>query len=503
VTLVAVAGVLAGCGAPPAAAPLPSEIRIGFSAFSTSRGEGLRLLSGTLYGESLLTLGWDGQVIPLLAESWEWLDAGRTLRLQLRPGLKFHDGQPVTSQVVSRIIDAQIARLRENSAPGFDYVEKVQPLDERVVVITMSRPDTFLINSLDQLLITEEKDGRSVGTGPFVITPGTPPASGLVAERFAGYHRGPAGIARVKVVPYDTQRSAFTALMRGDVDMVPDVARESVEFLQGASRIDLYPSLRPFYVPLVFSLRHPVFRRVEVRRALSEAIDRDQIVKVAMRGHGRVAQDPVWPHHWAYSAATRAHGYNPEAVRLRLDAMGLPVRPAPAGSNRMASRFRFTCLYWSEDPEFERIALLVQRQLAAVGVDMVLEPVQTVDLSARVGAGNFEAHLFRMNGGRSFASTYYFWHSPEPMHNTMHDSGYSGSDAILERIRVARTDDETRRAVSDLQQQFYDDAPAIFLAWLESTRAVDAQFALGQRNDPDIFAHLWQWRPTGQQQASR
>ncbi len=107
--------------------------------------------------------------------------------------------------------------------------------------------------------------------------------------------------------------------------MLQEVARESVDFFEGASDIRTIASIRPYYIPLVFNLRHPVLRRVDVRRALVEAINRDEIVTQAMRGHGMVADDPIWPYNWAYSAAARRYAYNPAAASLRLDAAGLPV----------------------------------------------------------------------------------------------------------------------------------------------------------------------------------
>lgn len=472
------------------------DLRVGFGAPTPS---GLRILTRLLFAESLLSLGWDGRAVAGLAETWEWQDGGRTLRLRLRPDLKFHDGRPVTAQFAAGLLTRRVED--EKASPvyvgGLEYVEGVSTPDDVTLEVRLSRPDTFLLSALDDLLIMDEP--ASIGTGPFRVSVSEP----RVGLKNSEYHRGPPPIDRVEIVPFDTQRSALAAMMRGEVDMVQEVARESVEFLEGASRIATYTSVRPFYIPLVFNLRHPILRRVEVRRALSDAIDREQIVTDAMRGHGQVAQDPVWPSHWAYSAAASRHTYNPEAARLRLDALGLPVKPALPGDGRMASRFRLTCLYWADDPDFERIALILQRQFAAVGVDLVLEAVKTAELGERNKRGDFEVHLFRLLGGRSFDWTYRFWHSPSGNQAALQDTGYSGADRILERLRLANTDHETRTAVAELQQTFYDDAPAAFIAWIEATRAVDETFDVGEQNDPDIFANLWKWKPAGGRRAGR
>jgi len=456
----------------------------------TSLQSGLPVLINMLFADSLIAVGWNGRPTPRLAESWTWEDDGRTLRLFLRAGATFHDGRPVTSDEVLPVLQRALKEARNTDYfGGFAYVESVEASDDRTIVLRLSRPDAFLLNELTNTTIVASDD-PNVGTGPFRIVTRVPH---LEFERYGRYYRGVPAIERVEIATYESQRSAWAAMMRGEVDMVQEVARESVDFLQGSSEIETYSSLKPFYIPLVFNLRHPILGRVEARRAVTEAIDRSQIVGDAMRSHGRIADDPVWPSHWAYSTAARRYTYNPVAARLRLDAAGLPIRSAAPG--QMASRFHFTCLFWSEDPQFERIALLLQRQLSDVGVDMALEPATLRNLIKRIGANDFDAYLFQVNSGRSFDWTYRYWHSPQPGIPLMQDSGYAGADAILERLRAARSDNETRTAVADLQQRFYEDAPAVFLAWQETTRAVDARFSLGDRTNLDIFANIWQWRP--------
>jgi ABC-type transport system substrate-binding protein len=493
----------AACAATSTCAGSPSpetgdvQLRIGVGGTKSSP-RGLGVLARLLVAESVLTVGWDGKPVAGLAERWQWLEDGRVLELQLRPGLKFHDGRPVTASVVANMLLKEVEELRTASyIGGFQYVQAITSSSDAVLTIRLSRRDNFLLSALDETHIVD-RTGTDIGTGPFIVTKHEPH---VIAEKYSDYYRGVPAIDRVEIIPFETQRSALAALMRGEVDMVQEVARESVEFLEGASRIETYTSLQPFYIPLVFNLEHPILGRVEVRRALSAAIDREQIVDAAMRGHGRVAEDPVWPDHWAYRAAGRKQTFNPDESRIRFEAIGLPMRPASPG--RMASRFRFSCLYWAEDSEFERIALLLQRQLAAVGVDLALEPVSGSELQDRIQRGDFDAYLYRLLGGRSFDWTYRFWHSPEGNQAALQDTGYAGADAILERLRAATGDDETRTGVAELQQRFYQDAPAAFLAWIETTRAVDGTFELGDRNDPNIFANLWRWKPAVRQKAEK
>jgi hypothetical protein len=85
----------------------------------------------------------------------------------------------------------------------------------------------------------------------------------------------------------------------------------------------------------------------------------------------------------------------------------------------------------------------------------------------------------------------------------MQNTGYDGADAVLDRLRQARGEQDIRVAIGDLRQRFYEDVPAVFLAWPQITRAVDSRFDIGNPSDPDIFANLWRWHLVSGQTASR
>jgi len=476
------------CAAPPADSPQPQTLRLGTRDTAESRA----VFSTFLFAERLVVIGWDGRPTGVLATGWKWRD-GKTLEVWLRHDVKFHDGTVLTAQVVADILREQQAHDRRRS---FASVTAFQAEGDYTLLVHLRRPDTFIVEAIADTWILDPRK-PDIGTGPFKLLTRTP---SITAEKNPSYYRGAPRIDRVEVITYDTPRAAWVALMRGQVDMVQQVNRDSAEFLEGASHVEMSSTTLPYYIPLVFSVRHPILKRVEVRRALADAINREEIVEQAMGGHGRVADDPVWPFHWAYNAAARRYTYNPNAARLRLDAAGLPMRP-PLAAGGMAKRFSIRCLFW-EDPQFERIALLLQRQLAAVGVDLVLEGANDREIQRRAGTGEFDTFLYQLASGKSFDWTYRFWHSPVGG-AAYQNSGYTGVDTILDSLRIVRTDAEVRTAVADLRERFFQDVPAAFLAWPETTRAIDTRFDLGDRSDPDVFANLWKWRPAERQNASR
>lgn len=478
---------LARCQSSPPSAELRT-LRIG-----TQRTvEALPVYTGLLYSEPLLSIDWHGRPSFRIASGYQWQDAGRTLELTLRQDVRFHDGTPLRASDVVDILN------KKERAGGFQFVTKVEAASAGMLRIHLSRPDGFLLDALSGTGIVRA-DHPDIGTGPFRLLTREPVVR---AERYANYYRGTPGIEQVQVTTYDTPRAAWAAMMRREVDMVTDVNRESVEFLRGATRFETYPFFRPFYIPLVFNLRHPILRNAQVRRALADAIDRDEIVARAMRTHGQVAEDPLWPFNWAYTPSARHHSYDPAGAAARLDAAGFPIRPA-ARAGAMPSRFQIRCLFWSKDPQYERIALLLQRQLAAIGVDLVLDAART-ELPGRIKSGEFDTYIYQLTSGKSFDATYRFWHSDANGVGAVQNSGYTGVNEILDRLRATYGDAETRVAVADLRQRFYEDTPAAFIAWVETTRAIDTRFDVGDASDPDMLANLWRWRvATPQQRAER
>ena len=126
---------------------------------------------------------------------------------------------------------------------------------------------------------------------------------------------------------YQTQRKAWTALMRGEIDMLHEVRREAAEFVEAESTVKAYSFPRPYYIPLVFNVRHPVLKKVEVRKAISEAMDKVALVRDGMSGRGTPADGPISPKHWSYSPPAEPFVFSPAAARLRLDKAGLLTRP--------------------------------------------------------------------------------------------------------------------------------------------------------------------------------
>jgi peptide/nickel transport system substrate-binding protein len=443
-------------------------------------------ISRLLYIESPLSIGWDGRFAGRVFASWQWLEDEPGLKLRMRPNVFFHDGTKLTSDLAADILRGAMRSALSTSITSITA-------DESDVVIRTSRPEGFLPADLATIEFTPPKR-RSVGTGPFKLVSSGQEASTL--ERFDQYYQGPPAIDRVDIVSYPTQRAAWASMMRNDINMLYQVSNDSVDFQEAESSVQAHTFVKAYSIGMVFNTRHPVFKSREVRQALNEAVDRQRIVEIGMRNRGMALDSPVWPYHWAYSAAQRAYSYNPAAARLRLDSAGFK-EGREREPNQMPSRFRFTCLSIADDQSLERVALLLQKQLFDIGIDMELRSVPFKEVGIPLSAGEFDAALIPIIGSRSLNWLYTMWHSPAPRATPIMDTGYTSADKALDKLRAAIADDDVRSAVADVQQAFFDDPPAVFLAWNKTTRALTREFQVPEQGQRDIFGTIRLWQPVG------
>ena len=480
--------VAAGCAALVAACsrtplPAPSQqttLRIAVALPTKIAAIGLAQLVEFLYADSLVGIDWNGRPQGRLADSWSQIEDGAGVRLHLRSGVKFHDEKPLTAALVRDILRKAIGAHRNVKAIEAEGDD---------ILIRLHQPDSFLLADIGQLSMLAPWN-RNIGTGPFKFLKRDSPPT---LESFTQYYRGTPTIDRIEFQTYQSQRAAWAAMMRGQADLLHEVSRDAVEFVEQESEVKSYSSTRGFYIALVFNVHHPELRKAAVRQAISEAIDRTALIKDAMRGRGVPADGPIWPYHWAYSTPARTHAYNPEAARLRLASAGLSqLRRENAAT--MPSRLRLRCMYYAEDSRFDRLAMVLQKQLSKIGVDVEMEPAGAQEFMARAGSGKFDLFLNEMNSGRSLSWLQRFWHSPEAGSTAFFNSGYVAADGAIDRLRIAQSDDETRAAVADLQRVLYDDPPAVFLYWPQITRAVDTHFQVPDSDVADVLGTIWQWR---------
>jgi ABC-type transport system substrate-binding protein len=373
--------------------------------------------------------------------------------------------------------------------PSLNYVTAITT-DSEDVLIDLAEPIAFLPEDLE---INLETGAPGVGTGAFRII--SSDNSETVLERFSQYREGSPTIQRVVIRPFQTLRTAWTSLLRSEVDMVTDVPPQAVEFISNDD-VQVIPFERRYQYVIAFNSSKPPFNSPIVRRALNAAVNRETLVEKVLQGRGFASAGPIWPKYWAYDSSFPGYSFDPPLASSLLDSSGLRVPTSAARKERPPARFTFTCLVPAGFAEWERIALEVQRNLYNVGVDIQFRVVDAANFDSLIREGNFQAALINMISGPTPGRTYIFWRSSKH-YKGLNVFGYENPEAerLFDVLRSATNETAVRSATRGLQRVFADDPPALFLAWNQRARAVRRAFQIPQEPGRDPVYTLLKWTP--------
>ena len=450
-------------------------------------------LEGLTYNEV------DGRSTPRLAERLEWVNEGRALHVYLRPNVKFHDGTPLTAEVAANLLRRAAGDVNVRAQlPSFSRISQMRAGGELQLIIDLLEPAAFLPEELSYLLA---HGGEYVGTGPYRSVKAD--RNELSFDRFDLYYRGTPSVNRVTVRQFDSFRTAWSSLLRGDVDMVSDVPPDAVEFIR-TDDVQIISFARGFQYLIAFNANRPQFKSAAIRRALNLAVDRDALVANVLRGYGIGATGPLWPKHWAYDTSLEGYRFDPSEATALLDEHGFHQTRIAASQSRPAARLQFTCLLPSGYPVLERIALHVQKQLYDIGVDMQFEALPLTEFSKRIGSGAFDAVLNEQISGPTLGRPYSFWRSPSGTGGLYNFFGYQNdeTDRLFDVLSTSLNDAAIRSTMSQLQRVLLQDPPAIFLAWNQRLRAVrQGPIQIVREFERDPLLTLWRWTADNENRA--
>lgn len=470
--------IAAACGTEARHEARIASLRVGVPApvlLASTGSVALRYHRNALTKETLVALGDDGRPMPRVIESWESEPGGLVWRLRLRDGVRFHDGTPVTANEIAPDVS------RALTAVSLGAVKDVTAESQKTLVIRLNEPYAFLFEDLSFISAQRTTDGKVFDTGPFVVSEESPER--LLLTAVEDHYRGRPDVAQVEVRLFPDQRNAWSALMRDQIDMLYEVSPDSLEFVRSESSIRVATFPRPYVYLFGMNAGDSSLSNSLVRRALNLGVDRDALIRTAMAGEGQPAYGHIWPGHWAYDSSAGSGTFDQTAALRLLESAGLPIKTR---AGRMPSRLRIKCMVYAP---LHDMALVLQRQLAEIDVDLDLEVLPTQQFLERLTKGQYQSFVFEMTSARSLKWPYQFWHSKTPFLK----HGYSGADDILDRMRRAATEEELRSSVVAFQRRVHDDPPAVFLAWGRTSRAVSTRVEI-PAGDDDIYHTIARWK---------
>jgi peptide/nickel transport system substrate-binding protein len=440
--------------------------------------------------EGLTYLARDGRPHPKLAESLTESSDGLTWTVQLRRNAFFHDGSVADSAAIKESLERSVKGADRDLSPGLSDIVAIEAPSEYTLLIRLRERSKFLLDDLTVAIVKPASSGGTVGTGPFVMS--STANNELVMNALSNYYRGKPTIDRIVWKSYPAVRTAWAAMMRGEIDFLYQVPPEAVEFIEAVDSVRLFSFLRNYAYLVVFNSNRKPFDDWQVRKALNYAINRDKLITRAFSNRGQIASGPLWPSHWAYDFSVPSYSYDPTRANALLDAAKMPRIRTYERADSAPGRVHFTCLVPENFALWERMALIVQRDLAEIGVAMRIESVPFEVFNQRIGSGDFDAVTIELIVGNTASRPYTFWSSK----STQNVWGYRNPnlDRALDDLRRASDEALYKSAFRRVQEQSLDNPPAIFLALGQVTRAVSNRFDVVAPPNTDILPSIPDWR---------
>lgn len=307
--------------------------------------------------EGLTRIEEDGQVAPLLARSWSLSPDQRSWRFDLRRGVRFHDGKPLTAQVVRASFERCAAPGSTNKARRavFDNIATIATPDEHTVVLTLHHRDPdlpFRLGEATTCILHPDSAAhaatRPVGTGPYRLAQWSA-LGGVVLTRTGSWHpaqHAPLAQATFRFIADPAEQEA--ALAAGEVDLLFQFATRVVRRFQDDRHYQVLIGHSCGKGMLALNHRRAPLNDVRVRQAITHAIDREGFIREVLDGRGSAIGSHFAPTDPGFLHLDSLLPYDPARARALLREAGVrtPLRlnlalpPAPyalSGGDRLAA----------------------------------------------------------------------------------------------------------------------------------------------------------------------
>lgn len=435
-------------------------------------------------------MSWDEDlnVIPELATGWEVDETGTLWTFNLQDGVTWQDGEPFTAEDVKFTFEY----IRDNEMGYFydkvkEFIE-IEVIDDLTVTIKTEVPIAWMPQVMVPIMPahiwseidpadagSEYPNDNPIGTGPFqVIEHRKGEFTRLAANK--EFFKGAPALDEVIFIIYANTDVMVEALKQGELDIIAAVPTAQFKALEEAAVPDvmILNADSPSLTELAFnvwedpeSLGNPLLLDKNLRVAIEYAIDRQELIDVALMGYGVVGSTLIPPifDFWHLDLGDDFRAYNQQMAADILEEAGYTlgadgVRVSPAGDP-----LAFTLLVRSESTDTQKMGGMIKDMLAEVGIAITISVIDEGTLTDRILESDFDMFIWGwfcdvdptpmlsymttneiMNWNDSFFS------------NPVYDELYLQQQRTLDR-------DERQKLIHEMQRIFYEEAAYVILSY--------------------------------------
>jgi len=441
------------------------------------------------------------QVVPALAESWDFDAASCSYTFHLRSDVRWHDGEAFTAADVKFTVEAIMNPDNgSENAPNFEDVQEITVVDDHTIRFTLAAPNVAFIDYMtmavlpEHLLAGEDMQTSAffrspVGTGPYKLT-AWDEGQAITLSANEDYFGGCPNIDTVifKIVPDDNAKAL--QMQSGELDLALLTPKDA-QLFANQSEYACYDMQTRDYRGILFNFWNEYWTaNKDIIPAICCAIDRDAIVQAVLLGQGMSAYGPLQRNIYNNENVEK-YEYNPDRARAMLESVGCTLGE-DGFYYRNGEKLGFPISVGAGDQVRVDIAQIAAQQLRQVGLDVTVEiPVQ-VDWGGQyaylIGWGSpFDAddHTYKVFGTDKGANY----------------SGYSNAkvDQYLTEARQSDDPQVRARAYADFQTALAEDPAYAFICYVDanyvakaSLKGISADTVMGHHG-VGIFWNVEDW----------
>ena len=431
----------------------------------------------------------DNQVVPGLAESWDFDEETCTYTFHLAENVKWHDGEPFTAEDVKFTIEAIMdPENGSENAPNYEDVQEITVVDDHTVSFKLDAPNVAFLDYMTMAVLpkhllegedmqTSDFFRHPVGTGPYKLE-SWEEGQAITLVKNEDYFKGEPNIDSIvfKIVPDDNAKAL--QLKSGELDLALLTPKDAATFTEDEA-YTCYDMKTSDYRGILFNFWNEYWQENrDLIPAVCYAMDRESIITAVLLGQGMPAYGPLQRN--IYNNEDVEHyDYDPEKAKAVLEEAGCEMGD-DGYYYRNGEKVGFVISVGAGDQVRIDIAQIAAQQLQQIGMDV------TVEIPAQVDWGGQMAYL--IGWGSPFDAddhTYKVFGTDKGANY----SGYSNElvDQYLTEARQSDDPEVRKEAYDKFQVELAKDPAFAFICYIDANYVANADI---QGIDPDtIMGH--------------
>jgi peptide/nickel transport system substrate-binding protein len=404
-------------------------------------------------------------IVPQLALSHEISDDGQEVTIKLRPGVKFHDGEPFDAEAAKYSIERHMTlptSFRKPELASVDHVDVVDPLTIKLVLKAPFSPLIAQLTDRAGMMVSPkaakeagDKFGlRPVCAGPYKFVERVQ-QDRMVFEKFADYwNKDNVFIDRVVFLPIVDATVRLANLKSGGLDLIERVLATDIKDVRADQRLKLSTAIELGYQGVTLNIgkdkaKGPLSQSAKVRQALDLSIDREAINQVVFNGEFKPGNQWVNPDHPYYQKAYPIRQRDVARARALLKEAG--VTP-PVSVDLMVPK----------GAETEAVAQVIQSMASETGFDMKIRVTEFATSLKQAEAGEYQAYMLAWSGRIDpDGNSYIFLHKDAPQNYSAWAN--AEADKALDDARLVADPAKRKASYETLTKLALEENPILYI----------------------------------------